>query len=91
VKNKIPVLCYNPGDARGFAFWSRPQDWVGKNGYLISMDGNPWEPKYVDRYFERVELVAEFPMTRAGKPFRHVRLFRCVHQIEPYPFNYPSG
>ncbi|HKI19841.1 MAG TPA: glycosyltransferase family 39 protein, partial [Isosphaeraceae bacterium] len=24
-----PVLCYNADDPRGFAFWSRPGDWVG--------------------------------------------------------------
>ena len=25
-----PVLCYNPWDARSFAFWSRSDDWVGR-------------------------------------------------------------
>ncbi len=32
---KCDVLCYNAADPRGFAFWSRPQDWVGRDGVLV--------------------------------------------------------
>jgi 4-amino-4-deoxy-L-arabinose transferase-like glycosyltransferase len=90
VKNRAPVLCYNNGDARGFAFWSQPDEWVGKNGILISLDDTPWEPQTFTRYFERIEPLAAFPMTRGGNPFRSVRVFRCTHQIEPFPFTYTA-
>ena len=88
VKNQVPVLCYNQGDARGFAFWSKPEEWVGKNGILISVDDNPCIPGDFVRYFKHIEPVASFPMTRGGNPFRNVRVFRCTNQVEPFPFAY---
>ena len=30
-----PALCYNSDDPRGFAFWSRPEDWIGRDGVLV--------------------------------------------------------
>jgi hypothetical protein len=88
IGNCKPVLCYHKGDARGFAFWSRPEDWVGMDGILIILDDAPGYPNHYERYFDRIELEAEFSMTRAGKPYRNVRVFRCIHQKEPYPFDY---
>jgi len=85
-----PVLCYNSGDARGFAIWSRPEDWLGQDGLLVSLDDNQWEPVIYERYFKKIELVAAFPMTRGGRPFRSVRVFRCTCQVEPYPFHYTA-
>ena len=37
-RERVPVLCYNHKDARSFAFWSRPEDWVGRDGILVSFD-----------------------------------------------------
>jgi hypothetical protein len=90
VKNRTPVLCYNPSDARGFAFWTRPEEWVGKDGLLISLDDHINEPKRFTEYFEHVEQVAAFPMTRNGKPFRDVRVYRCSHQQKPFPYTYTA-
>src|SRR5262249_30282031 len=28
IRNRAPVLCYNAADARGFGYWSRPEDWL---------------------------------------------------------------
>lgn len=85
VAGRSPVLCYSHYDARGFAFWSGPEDWLGQDGILISLEGRPWEPSDFAPFFERIELVAEFWMTRGGEPFRPVRVFRCVRQLRPYP------
>jgi hypothetical protein len=90
VRNQAPVLCYNMGDARGFAFWTRPEQWVGKDGLLVSLHDDPKEPGQFEHYFQHIELVATFPMTRGGKPFRNVKVFRCIHQIEPFPFTYSA-
>jgi hypothetical protein len=88
--NEAPVVCFSTGDARGFAFWSRPEQWVGKDGILISLDNHSKEPEIYERYFEKIELIATFPMMRGSNPFRNVRVFRCRHHVEPYPFTYPS-
>jgi 4-amino-4-deoxy-L-arabinose transferase-like glycosyltransferase len=88
LRERVPVLCYNPGDARGFAFWSKPQDWVGWNGIYVTTSDNPIEVKVLEPFFKRVEFVTEFPMTRGGNPFRTIRVYRCVEQIHPFPFTY---
>ena len=36
-----PVLCYNSDDPRGFAFWSRPEDWIGRDGVLVLVGNEP--------------------------------------------------
>lgn len=86
VRDRIPVLCYSTTDARGFMFWSRPEDWVGMDGYMVTVDGTGEEAKLCTDFFERVALVAEFPMTRNGKPIRTVRVYHCAKQTRPVPF-----
>ena len=100
------VVCYNSLDARGFAFWSRPDEWVGQSGYFVLVNNfddvrgktdpaAPEEAEQVTRelrgFFQSVMLAAEFPMTRGGRPWREVRVFRCATQLTPYPFTYTLG
>ena len=35
IRLKLPVLCYNIDDPRGFAFWSKPGQWVGRDAILL--------------------------------------------------------
>src|SRR5207244_1233087 len=35
IRLKRPVLCYNLDDPRGFAFMSKPTQWVGRDGILL--------------------------------------------------------
>lgn len=86
-----PVACYSAGDARSFAFWSQPDDWLGQDGLLISLNGRSIEPHCFDRYFSSIELVGEFQVMRSGAAVRKVRLFHCVRQIVPFPFNEPRS
>jgi 4-amino-4-deoxy-L-arabinose transferase-like glycosyltransferase len=87
IRNRLPVTCYNIGDARGFAFWSNPKDWIGKDGILVCVDENP-NPEAFNRYFRRVEPLATFLMTRSGSPFRPVQVYLCSDQHTPFPFAY---
>jgi 4-amino-4-deoxy-L-arabinose transferase-like glycosyltransferase len=82
-----PVLCYNADDPRGFAFWSRPDQWVGHNGILVVV-GEPAEAmaRYYGRWFSRVEAISDFWVEREGKPVRRIGLYRCISQRIPYPF-----
>jgi Dolichyl-phosphate-mannose-protein mannosyltransferase len=82
-----PAVCYNSDDPRGFAFWSRPEDWIGHDGVLVLVGD---EPKVIARYFNRwftgVEPVSEFWVERGGKPVRRIQLYRCRQQRIAYPF-----
>jgi len=90
LRRSSPVLCYNPGDARGFAFWSRPEQWLGYDGYLVTTETDPWEVRMVGPFFREVRKVAEFPMRRNGVPFRTVTVWECVRQLYPFPYTYPK-
>lgn len=87
IRNRRPVVCYNESDARGFAYWSRPEDWVGKDGLLITVEETPNLDLYRP-YFRSIELIDTFSMTRCGKPFRPVQVHLCKRQLRPFPFTY---
>jgi 4-amino-4-deoxy-L-arabinose transferase-like glycosyltransferase len=88
-----PTLCYNADDPRGFAFWSRPEDWIGRTGVLVLV-GN--DPDVIAQYFARdyfagVEPISDFWVQRNGKPVRRIRLYRCNQQRIAYPFAIDRG
>jgi hypothetical protein len=80
------VLCYNFDDPRGFAFWSRPGDWVGRDGILVVIGEHEAMARYYRRWFSHVELVADFWVERCAKPVRRIALYRCAAQRLAYPF-----
>jgi 4-amino-4-deoxy-L-arabinose transferase-like glycosyltransferase len=83
----LPVLCYNTDDPRGFAFWSRPEDWVGRDGVLVLVGNEPdVVARYFARWFTQVEPASEFWVERRGLPVRRIRLYRCRQQRVAFPF-----
>ncbi len=93
VRGRVPVACFHTFDARGFAFWSKPEEYVGKTGLFVIADG-PDDAVIVKEYggvFRSFTLVAEFDMVRCGRPFRRVRVFRGDDQLRPYPFDFKRG
>lgn len=82
----VPVLCYNAGDARGFARWTRPEDWSGRDGILVAVDRRSIEPGIYERWFARIEPIGGFDVVRAGVTVRTIRLFRCSQPTKPPPF-----
>ena len=75
---KHPVLCYNADDPRGFAFWSKPEDWVDHDGILVVVGEHEAMARYYSRWFARVEPVADFWVEREGKPVRRIGIYRCM-------------
>ena len=63
-------------------------DWVGRDGTLVVLDGKATDADTYTRWFERIEPAGEFPIVRAGKAIRQVRIYRCVRQLAPFPFDY---
>jgi 4-amino-4-deoxy-L-arabinose transferase-like glycosyltransferase len=87
-----PVLCYNSDDPRGFAFWSRPEEWIGRDGVLVLVGSEPEViARYFARWFTHVEPASEFWVERNGKPVRRIRLYRCIQQRFAYPFAIDGG
>ncbi len=87
---KHPVLCYNADDPRGFAFWSKPDDWVDHDGILVVVgEHEPWA-RYYRRWFTQVDPVSDFWVEREGKPVRRIGIYRCTRQRVAYPFTRES-
>jgi 4-amino-4-deoxy-L-arabinose transferase-like glycosyltransferase len=86
-----PVLCYNADDPRGFAFWSRPDDWIGRDGILVVVGEIESWPKYFGRWFASVEPASDFWVERNGKPVRRIQVYLCTQQRLAYPFAYDQS
>jgi 4-amino-4-deoxy-L-arabinose transferase-like glycosyltransferase len=82
-----PVACFHR-DARSFTFWSRPEDWVGRDGIFVRVADGLAEPGDYAPWFTRVEPLGAFPVVRGGVPVQTVRLYRCVRQTAPFMFGY---
>jgi Dolichyl-phosphate-mannose-protein mannosyltransferase len=81
------VLCYNSDDPRGFAFWSRPDEWIGRDGILVVVGEIETWPRYFRRWFGSVEPISDFWVERNGKPVRRIQLYRCRQQQLAFPFS----
>ena len=86
-RQETQVACY-ARDNRGFAFWSRPEDWIGLDGIYVSLDGDAPPAADFARWFARIEPIGAFNVLRRGAPVRAVHLYRCTRQIEAFPFGY---
>jgi hypothetical protein len=83
-----PVVCYNLDDPRGFAFWSDPEDWVGRDGVLVMINDDYTPLSFYERWFERCRTLDDFWVERAGKPVRRVRVFRFDNQLAALPYQF---
>jgi hypothetical protein len=82
----VPVLCYSARKPVGFAAWSEPARWVGRDGLLVVVEPRSTEPAAFDRWFERIEPLGSVAVERGGAVVRTARLYRCVGQVRPFPF-----
>jgi hypothetical protein len=87
---RVPVLCYNIDDPRGFAFWSKPRDWVGHNGIFLIINDDFLPLSFYGRWFESSVPLADFTIERGGKPLRRVRAIRLVNQLAAFPYDFSA-
>jgi 4-amino-4-deoxy-L-arabinose transferase-like glycosyltransferase len=98
VTNK-PLTCFT-ADLRGFAYWSRAEEWVGKNGLYIGSETfdvsaslvpskvtNVNDPPLQD-YFQEIKEVATIPLTRGGVVTQTWQVYEAKEMLKPYPRPY---
>ncbi len=85
-RGKAPVTCYHL-EPRGYLFWSRPEDWVGRDGIFIESVRAPGALSRYDRFFTRYEPIGSVPIVRRGVLLREVYLYRGTQQTYPFPFD----
>ncbi len=85
-----PLTCFDE-DLRGFAFWSRPQQWIGKNAiYLgsktfeVDLDA---QKRYAS-YFQKITKLGEVPIRRGGEIVGTFSVYQAQKMLKPYPRPY---
>lgn len=80
------IACYSAFDARGFAYWSKPEEWVGRDAILVTVDDTTTDPEQLRPWFDRIEPIARVALDRSGRRVRTLNAFRCVRQRVPFPY-----
>ena len=89
LKGKRPVLCLNPDDPRSFAFWYKPEEWLGKDGILVSSKKFLNDPaSYYGNYFSKIEFLGTVEIPR-GKYIEETLYLHYMHNYHtPFPMPY---
>jgi hypothetical protein len=84
------ITCFDD-DLRGFAFWSKPKDWVGKNAiYLgtktfeVDLDAKNRYPQY----FSNLTKLGEIPIVRGGIVVETFSVYQAQNMLKSYPRPY---
>jgi Dolichyl-phosphate-mannose-protein mannosyltransferase len=88
IQLRLPVLCYNIDDPRGFAFWSKPAQWLGHDGILLIIDDDFVPVSFYRPWFQDATPLADFTIDRGGRPFRRVQAIRLINQLAVFPFDF---
>jgi hypothetical protein len=90
IRLRLPVLCYNIDDPRGFAFWSKPREWLGRDGILLLINDDFIPISFYRPWFQDAIPLAEFTIDRWGRPIRRVRVIRLINQLAAFPFDFSA-
>ncbi len=85
-RGKAPVACYHI-EPRSYAYWSRPEDWIGRDGIFIESVRVPGALSNFNPFFARYESIGTVRIVRRGVFIREVYLYRGTRQICPFPFD----
>jgi 4-amino-4-deoxy-L-arabinose transferase-like glycosyltransferase len=85
-----PLTCFD-ADLRGFAFWSSPKQWLGKNAIYIGsktfdvdLDANKRYPSY----FKNLAKLGEIPIRRGGEIVETFSVYQAQNLLKPFPRPY---
>jgi hypothetical protein len=78
-------------DIRGFAFWSRADEWVGKDGLYITISRFNDKKDLTDKYrayFSSLQALATVPIRRGGAVTETIYVYQGKTLLKPYPRPY---
>ncbi|MBD2150741.1 glycosyltransferase family 39 protein [Pseudanabaena sp. FACHB-1277] len=87
------VTCFDE-DLRGFAYWSKPQDFVGKQALYVTSElflKDDRFPNPLDKYkgyFDSITKIADIPIQRGGQAVQIFPVYRTSPMLRPYPRPY---
>jgi uncharacterized membrane protein YjgN (DUF898 family) len=87
------VTCFDE-DLRGFAYWSKAEDFVGKSSLYVTSElflKDDRYPQPLDKYkgyFQSLEKIADIPIKRGGQAVQIFPVYRASPMLKPYPRPY---
>ncbi len=82
-----PVTCFSL-DMRGFAFWSKPNQWLGKDAVYITISRfqkkTDLTAEFRD-YFNSLEEIGTVPIKRGGAVTEVFYVYQAKKLLKPYP------
>ncbi len=85
----LPVSSFTT-DPRGHAFWFNPQQWIGKDALLISLDRETRmeEVGAIAPYFETITPLTQIATKRGGEVSETFYLYKAENLQRPYLYSY---
>jgi hypothetical protein len=87
---KTPITAFS-SDMRGFAFWSKPEQWIGKDALYITISRFEQEKELMERYqtyFSSLQQIGTVPIRRGGAVTEVVYVYQAKNLLKPYPRPY---
>ena len=86
-----PITCFDL-DLRGFAFWSRAEQWLGKDALFVTseyFEQNRLDPvvRY-GAYFDTIKKIGDIPIRRGGAVVQVFNVYQAKTMLKPYPRPY---
>jgi Dolichyl-phosphate-mannose-protein mannosyltransferase len=82
-----PLTCFD-ADLRNFAFWSQPDQWLGKNAIYISSEQAEADLDAKNRYpgyFAKLTKLGEVPIQRGGETIQVFSIYQADRMLKPFP------
>lgn len=82
-----PVTCFSL-DMRGFAFWSHPEQWLGKDALYITISRFQQKPELTaefSTYFQKLTEIGTVPLKRGGAVTETFYVYQAKKLLKPYP------
>ena len=87
-----PITCFDIGqDLRGFAFWSKPDQWLGEDALYITTAAFKNREDLMASYrdhFSSLTAIATIPISRGGVEINVVYVYQAKTLLKPYPRSY---
>lgn len=88
--SKTPITTFDK-DIRGFAFWSKADQWLGKDALYITSDRFARKKKLMNdykSYFKTIENIGSIPIERGKVVIEVIQVYQAKTLLKPYPRPY---
>ena len=85
-----PITCFD-SNPRSFAFWSQPQEWVGKDAIYLSTKTAEVDVDAVNlypSYFKQITKLGEIPIRRGGVIIQTFSIYQAENMLKIFPIPY---